>query len=231
MRPAPTTPTARPPAPDPRTRHLSWINDRPQQVALQPTTFYNLDCAYCYLPGRASKSTMPVEVAELTAAGGRPVRIIWHAGEPLAPFEPLRAEGRVQQAVQTNATLVDRRWCDLLAAHGVRVGVSIDGPRALNARRVDRAGRAAFDRIVRGINALREHGVPFSVISLVSRESLHAPEVLLDYLADLGCRSIDLNIEEHEGVNTSREVPKPDWCASAPRNAPTPPTSWLRCAT
>ncbi|MGW4690965.1 cyclophane-forming radical SAM peptide maturase AmcB [Kitasatospora cineracea] len=226
MRPAPTTPAARPPTPDPRARYLSWITDRPRQVVLQPTTFCNLDCSYCYLPGRAVKTTMPLQVAEavarsvteLTDAGGPPVRIIWHAGEPLAlgrvrfaellaPFEPLRAEGRVQHAVQTNATLLNRRWCDLLAAHGVRVGVSIDGPRALNARRVDRTGRAAFDRILRGIDTLREHGLPFSVISVVSRESLHEPEALLDYLASLGCRSIGLNIEEHEGVNTGREVP------------------------
>ncbi|BAJ31697.1 hypothetical protein KSE_59270 [Kitasatospora setae KM-6054] len=215
-----------PPTSDPRARYLRWISDRPRQVVLQPTTFCNLDCSYCYLPGRAVKNAMPVEVAaavarsvtELTDASGPPVRIIWHAGEPLtlgrvrfaellAPFESLRAEGRVQHAVQTNATLIDDRWCDLLAVHGVRVGVSVDGPRVLNARRVDRAGRAAFDRILRGIGALREYGLPFSVISVVSRESLHAPEALLDHLTALGCRSIGLNIEEYEGVNTGRAVP------------------------
>ncbi|MGW4384140.1 cyclophane-forming radical SAM peptide maturase AmcB [Kitasatospora sp. NPDC004531] len=224
--PAPAQPETCSPVLEPRTRYLRWIADRPRQVVLQPTTFCNLDCSYCYLPGRAVKSAMPVEVAEavarsvaeLTATGGPPVRIIWHAGEPLAlgrarfaellaPFEALRAEGRVQHAVRTNATLVNDRWCDLLAAHGVRVGVSIDGPRALNARRVDRAGRPAHDRILRGIDRLREHGLPFSVISVVSRENLNAPEALLDHLSCLGGRSIGLNIEEHEGANTSRATP------------------------
>ena len=68
---------------------------------------------------------------------------------------------------------------------------------------------------MKGIDRLRERGIPFSVIAVVSQESIHEPERLLDFLAGLGCDTIGLNIEEIEGVNTG----------ASRRHASTPPTS------
>jgi uncharacterized protein len=199
----------------------------PQTVVVQPTTWCNLDCHYCYLPFRKLKHRMPVEVAAALATAvalfeetEHPVGIVWHGGEPLAvgpaayeallaPFEPLRRAGRIQHYVQTNATLITETWCDLLAGHDVRVGVSIDGPATMNAERVDLRGRPALDRILRGITRLREHGIPFSVISVVGAAGIQAPEDLLDFLAGLGARSVGFNIEEIEGANTARQPPTP----------------------
>lgn len=199
----------------------------PQTVVVQPTTWCNLDCRYCYLPFRKAKHQMPVEVAEALARAvgrlddtGHPIGIVWHGGEPLtvgrrtlsallAPFEALRRAGRVHHYVQTNATLLTEAWCDLLAAHEVRVGVSVDGPATLNAERVDLRGKHAFDRILRGITQLREHGIPFSVISVVGTTGITMPEELLDFVATLGCHSAGFNIEEAEGDNTGRQQPTP----------------------
>ncbi|MFG2210504.1 hypothetical protein [Streptomyces sp. NPDC048638] len=64
--------------------------------------------------------------------------------------------------------------------------MSIDGPAALNAERVDLRGKPAFDRILRGIALLREHGIPFSVISVVGKLGILGitmPEELLEFLA------------------------------------------------
>ncbi len=168
---------------------------------------------------------MHPQVAEATAESltdltdeAHPVGIVWHGGEPLAvgpdtfatllaPFERLRQQGRVHHYVQTNATLVTDTWCELLSDHEVRVGVSIDGPAALNADRVDLRGKPAFDRILRGIRRLRDHGIPFSVISVVATETITRPEELLEFLTKLGCTSAGFNIEEVEGVNTGRQAP------------------------
>ncbi|WP_326812371.1 radical SAM protein [Streptomyces scopuliridis] len=200
----------------------------PQTVVVQPTTWCNLDCRYCYLPFRKLTHQMPVEVAGALAEAvaqfedsGHPIGIVWHGGEPLAvalqkftallaPFEGLRRAGRIHHYVQTNATLITERWCDLLAAYDVRVGVSIDGPAAVNAERLDLRGRPAFDRILRGIAQLREHGIPFSVISVVGTTGITMPEDLLEFLVSLGCHSAGFNIEEIEGVNTSRKPPAPE---------------------
>ncbi|MFJ6126418.1 cyclophane-forming radical SAM peptide maturase AmcB [Streptomyces griseoviridis] len=214
-----------------RSRPSSWrarYHQRfaaPQTVVVQPTTWCNLDCRYCYLPFRRLRHQMSPEVAEALAQAvgrlddsGHPIGIVWHGGEPLAvgrqhfrsllaPFETLRRAGRVHHYVQTNATLITDTWCELLASYDVRVGVSIDGPAALNAERVGLRGKPAFDRILRGITTLRECGVPFSVISVVGTLGISMPEELMEFLDSLGARSVGFNIEEIEGVNTDREPP------------------------
>jgi uncharacterized protein len=213
------------------TRYARWFADRPQTVVLQPTTWCNLDCSYCYLPMRRLKHQMAPQAAEAVAKSltdltdeAHPIGVVWHGGEPLsvgpgkftnllAPFEELRQQGRVHHYVQTNATLVTDTWCKLLSDHEVRVGVSIDGPAALNADRIDLHGKPAFDRINRGIARLREHAIAFSAIAVVGTDAIHQPERLLDFLAGLGCRSVGINIEEVEGANTDRQPPTPEQAA------------------
>lgn len=101
-------------------------------LVLQPTSFCNLDCSYCYLPDRRSRQLMSLSVATACARSieqqdsAYPVSVVWHGGEPtatpidvfqelLAPFEALRRAGRVRHEIQTNATLMNERWCDLFA--------------------------------------------------------------------------------------------------------------------
>ncbi|MFJ7277902.1 radical SAM protein [Kitasatospora sp. NPDC098663] len=123
-------------------------------------------------PERCSGPSRPARPSHRPGTG---IEIIWHAGEPLtigrrrfaelmAPFEPLRQAGLVEHSVQTNAVLLNPAWCEFLTGYGFRVGVSIDGPAALNQQRVDWAGRPAFDRIMKGIGCLREHDVRFSAM-------------------------------------------------------------------
>ncbi|MFI7574642.1 cyclophane-forming radical SAM peptide maturase AmcB [Micromonospora sp. NPDC049497] len=186
----------------------------PSYVVMQPTTLCNLDCAYCYLPFRASDRRMAVAVAEAVAASVNPwagagrFSVVWHGGEPLAvgrehlaallaPFAP-----EVEHHVQTNATLIDDEWCAFFVEHGMRVSVSVDGPRERNGDRVTRAGRPAYDRIVRGIAALRRHGLPFSALAVVARPEPGLATELYEYFLDLGCDVLGVNIEETEGVNT-----------------------------
>ncbi|WP_189115020.1 cyclophane-forming radical SAM peptide maturase AmcB [Pilimelia terevasa] len=200
---------------------MRGVAERPAYVVMQPTTLCNLDCAYCYLPLRAANRRMSVPVAEAVAAAangwaaeGR-FSVVWHGGEPLAagrahlaalmaPFDPA-----VEHHVQTNATLVDDRWCAFFADHDMRVSVSVDGPRAHNAARVDRGGRPAYDRIAAGVAALRRHGVAFSALCVVSDPAPEAAAALYGYFLDLGCDVLGINIEEQEGVNARANAHDP----------------------
>jgi uncharacterized protein len=185
----------------------------PSYVIMQPTTLCNLDCAYCYLPSRAHDRRMPVAVAEAVAASvngwvertGR-FSVVWHGGEPtsagrahlarlMAPF------AEVEHHIQTNATLLDDAWCEFLAGHEVRVGISVDGPPALTARRVTRGGRPAYDQIMRGIDALRRHGIPFAALCVVADPCPGVASELYAFFAELGCYALGINVEEREGVN------------------------------
>jgi uncharacterized protein len=193
---------------------MRGISPLPGYVVMQPTTLCNLDCTYCYLPFRAVERRMPVEVAEAVADAVNPwaragrFSVVWHGGEPLAAGrEPLAAllapfDPAVEHHVQTNATLVDDAWCAFFAEHRIRVSISVDGPRARNGDRVTRGGAPAYDRIRRGVDTLRRHGLPFSALAVVSRPEPGLATELYDYFLDLGCDVLGINIEEQEGVNT-----------------------------
>jgi uncharacterized protein len=191
-------------------------------VVMQPTTLCNLDCGYCYLPFRGSDRPMSAAVAARVAesvngwaANGR-FSVVWHGGEPMAAGREHLArlmapfDDTVEHHVQTNATLIDDAWCDFFTEHRMRVSVSVDGPEHRNAERVTRGSRPAFDRIMRGIDALRRHGIPFSALCVVGHPEPGLATELYDWFLELGCDVLGINIEELEGVNTrtNRHAPE-----------------------
>src|SRR4029450_10657855 len=103
--------------------------------------------------------------------------------------------------IQTNATLIDDAWCDFFTTHDVRVSVSVDGPEARNHDGATHGHRPAYDRIVKGIEALRRHGIPFSALCVVGRPQPGLATELYSYFLDLGCEVLGINVEELEGVN------------------------------
>ncbi|WP_432826050.1 cyclophane-forming radical SAM peptide maturase AmcB [Dactylosporangium sp. CA-092794] len=192
-----------------------------RMVVVQPTTRCSWKCDYCYLTTRDQRLEMTPAVAEGVARGiaaqdcADPVTVVWHGGEPLslrkerfeqllAPFESLRAAGRVRHSVQTNASLISAEWCDLFSRYGFSVGVSIDGPEWANAHRLDAGGRPAFHRAMRGMDALKRHGLRFTVIAVVTAETIGRADELVDFFNDLGAAGVGFNLEEFEGAN-SRE--------------------------
>jgi len=194
-----------------------------EMVVLQPTPFCNIDCTYCYLPQRSVKALMSQDTvralfSKVFASGwlGAELTVLWHAGEPLvAPIsfyeaafqtiEALRpAALRVRQAIQTNGMLISPAWCQLFRTWQVAVGVSIDGPRRINDHhRLGRDGRSTFARALAGLRLLRAERLPFHVISVLTEQSLAAPEELLQFYLEEGIEDVCFNVEESEGEHLS----------------------------
>ncbi len=199
-----------------------------QLLVLQPTPFCNIDCRYCYLPHRTSKqvvgeATLTNLFSQLFASGWvrDELSVVWHAGEPMVlPIDFYRRAFRLIEELrllpialthsfQTNGTLIDDAWCAFFAEHGVRVGVSVDGPQRLHdINRLTRNGRGTFDRTIAGIRRLRQHGVPFHVISVLSAESLAVPREMFDFYVSEGIDRVCFNVEESEGDHVSRSFGK-----------------------
>jgi uncharacterized protein len=193
-------------------------------VVLQPTSACNLNCAYCYVPGRNRDNRMLPSVTEGVARMieelpvGKPIDVLWHCGEPLAcgpeyfakliaPFADLEKAGRVTHSVQTNATLIDARWLDLFRAHpALTVGVSLDGPSWANLARVDWKGAESYEKALRGICRLQAANIEFDVLAVVTDQLLDQASVLYDFFAGLGCRTLGINVEERAGINEHREM-------------------------
>ncbi|MFE2426928.1 cyclophane-forming radical SAM peptide maturase AmcB [Streptomyces sp. NPDC059373] len=213
-----TATDAVPLAPDP-----TRVADAYRMVVMQPTTFCNLDCRYCYLALRGERLEMPPGVAAAVAADiavqddSAQVTVLWHGGEPTAlsparfrqllePFEELRSTGRVRHSVQTNATLITDEWCELFRTYGFSVGVSLDGPPDTTTERVNRAGRPAHQQIMAGVRRLQAAGLALSVIAVITPETVHRGTEIIEFLHGAGFDRIGFNLEEREGVNEDRPM-------------------------
>jgi uncharacterized protein len=188
-------------------------------LVVQPTPFCNLDCRYCYLPDRSRTDRMSAGVLDAAfrwvfASGlvRAPFTVSWHAGEPMV-LRPdfyavaFAAAARhnaggvpITHSFQTNGTLIDQGWCDFIKVQRVQIGVSVDGPDFLHDRhRVDRRGTRTHERVVRGIRRLRDNGIPFHVITVLTGEALDYPDELYEFYVEHGIEQVGFNVEEIEG--------------------------------
>jgi uncharacterized protein len=147
---------------------------------------------------------------------GDSVRILWHAGEPLAvglefferATEVIReltpAGVRVTQTMQTNGTPLNEAWCRFFVSEKILVGLSVDGPENIHDRHRRSLGGAPTHALVeRGIELLRKHGIPLHGLAVLTPQSLRFADEIFDFFADAGFKSLSFNLEETEGVHAS----------------------------
>ena len=177
----------------------------------------NLDCSYCFFlskeelyPGstfRMNDDVLEAYLRQLLEAHRDPeVTVSWQGGEPtlmgigffrrvVELVEQLRRPDQVvEHTIQTNATLLDDEWASFFADHDFLVGVSIDGPRELHdAYRVDKGGKPTFDRVTRGLETLKRHGVRWNALTTVHHANEdHGVEVYRFLRDDLGAEYVQL---------------------------------------
>ena len=170
----------------------------------------NLDCKYCFYlekenlyPG-TTKWAMSRELLEryihqyIAAQPLDEVHFAWQGGEPtllgvdffraVVELQRRFANGKtIQNALQTNGTLIDDGWAGFLAEHHFLVGVSIDGPRELHdCYRIDKGQAPTFDRVMRGIAKLKEHNVEFNTLTVVHRKNSAHPIEVYRFLKEIG---------------------------------------------
>jgi uncharacterized protein len=204
----------------------------------------NLDCQYCFFLSKEAlypgdRFRMGDDLVEtylrqlLDSQPDGTVVIAWQGGEPtlmgvdffaraVETAERLRRPGQtLEHTIQTNGTLLDDAWGELLARHGFLVGLSIDGPPALHdAYRVDKRGEPTSAKVLRGWEVLRRHGVDVNVLCTVHAANQDHPLEVYRYLRDtLGAQHVQLIpiVEQHEvdgvatGELTERSVDPVAW--------------------
>jgi uncharacterized protein len=179
----------------------------------------NLNCSYCYMYNKGDSSFrlrpkfMSREVAEAMLAriasygqrhNLRKIAFALHGGEPLLIgtewvqwfLERAHAIGSSAGiafafGIQTNGTLLDQDWVDLLSTHKVMIGVSCDGPEEWNdLSRSDFAGGGSYSKIRAAIELLAAtRGADWGVLTVVN--PLAPPRAVLKHFVDLGVDQID----------------------------------------
>ena len=191
-------------------------------IMLKPAgSLCNLSCAYCYYLDKAdiyggkeprmNEEMLETVIREYIAANDVPeVTFNWHGGEPLVlgldfyrkamDLERKYADGKtVFNTLQTNGTLLTPQWADFLRDNNFLVGISIDGPRDIHDKyRKDKGGAPTFDKVLRGLTLLREHGVEFNTMSTVNKASEGRGLEVYRFLQSIGSRYMQfMPVVEH----------------------------------
>lgn len=174
----------------------------------------NLDCSYCFylektklFPRnhlfRMSDAVLEAYVRSYIAAQpGEVASFAWQGGEPtlagLPFFEKVvalqarHAGGkRIENAFQTNGTLLNDAWCTFFRKHSFLVGISIDGPQSLHdAYRVDRKGRPTYRDVIRGVELCKKHQVAFNTLTVINAKNVTKPLEVYRFLREIGSEFI-----------------------------------------
>lgn len=130
------------------------------------------------------------------------VLFTWHGGEtlmrPVAFYKRAlelqrRYAGgrRIDNAIQTNGTLITDEWARFFKENNFLVGVSIDGPKEYHdAYRRTRTGRPSWYGVMQGIRTLEKHGVEWNALAVVNALNAEHPEEFYRFFKDLNCRFI-----------------------------------------
>jgi uncharacterized protein len=169
-------------------------------VVAKPTgPLCNLNCAYCFylekkaLFGAGKKYRMTdgllsVFIKNYIQSQPSPVvEFIWQGGEPtlsgLDFFKkvvelqrPFARRKMIRNSLQTNGTLLTRKWCEFLKKYNFMVGISLDGPKEIHDRyRRDRRGNGTFDRVMQGLKLLQKYRIEYNVMACVARDTAKQP--------------------------------------------------------
>jgi len=179
----------------------------------------NLRCKYCYHEGirrdRVDVMNDKVLLGTIKAAVGlaRQIDFLWHGGEStLAGLnfykkavawqrEFLKGQ-KVKNIIQTNGTLLTDEWAEFFSKEDFFVSISIDGPQALhNANRIFAGGRGSFEKVINGINLIKEQQ-KVGLLCIVNSANVAYPEEIYAFMKSTGNRGFEANLctETVEGV-------------------------------
>lgn len=196
-------------------------------VMLKPSgSSCNLRCTYCYYLEKSKlypediKPRMDDELLELfirqfiEAHEVPVVTFTWQGGEPTlmgldfykkaVKLQKKYANGkRIDNAFQTNGTLLTDEWCEFLAENRMLVGISLDGMEHIhNMYRKTASGGPTFHRVMRGIELLKKHKVEFNTLSVVNRYSAQYATETYRFLKNIGSGFMQfLPVVERYGID------------------------------
>lgn len=213
---------------------MSTINPfaRPLYVMLKPAgSLCNLRCKYCYYLEKnalyteqknhvISDEMLDKFIREYIEAQTSPdVLFCWHGGETLMrPISFYRraielqrkyARGRrIDNTIQTNATMLTDEWCEFFRENNFLVGVSIDGPQEFHDEyRRTATGKPTFHKVMQGIRLLNKHNVDWNALAVVNDFNADYPLEFYNFFKEIGCHYIQFTpiverrIERKDGLS------------------------------
>lgn len=168
----------------------------PINVLIKPaSSSCNLRCGYCFYHDEAinrsqqsygimTGETLESIIKKSLAYASESCTFCFQGGEPtLAGLDFFKAAIDLQKkynikklninnALQTNGTLIDHKWAAFFAENKFLIGVSLDGHQSLNdLYRRDTKGGGTFEAVMRGIETLKHFKVEFNILTVVTAQT------------------------------------------------------------
>lgn len=188
---------------------------RPLYVMTKPAgSLCNLACRYCYYTEKSKlyannpRHVMSDELLErftrqyIEMQTTPSVLFTWHGGETMMrpisfykkalELQKKYAGGRIiDNAIQTNGTLITDEWAQFFKDHNFLVGVSIDGPQEFHDEyRKSRTGRPSWYQVMQGIKILNRHNVEWNAMAVINDYNGNYPLEFYHFFKEIGCRYI-----------------------------------------
>ena len=197
-----------------------------REFILKVASRCNLNCSYCYEyqhgdeSWRLASKLMRSQVYEaaanriaehIRAHKLKEVAVALHGGEPLLlgpkrlaniaealrdRIGPTGAELAI--TMQTNCVLMSKEIAEVIQEYNINVGISLDGDKDGNdLNRVDHRGHGSYERVLQGINILKEYapGEPNGILAVI--DIRNDPLKTFDAIASLQVRNIDFLLPHH----------------------------------
>lgn len=165
-------------------------------IIVKPTYDCNMSCSYCSVEGYDTSPRMSLETVDrlferVTSFCGtdKTIYLVWHGGEPLLLGPGFYdyigrktgeyGEFRIINGLQTNATLLNDEFIDVMLRHKFQFSTSIDGPAEIHNRsRRDKHGEPTFDKVMESVTSLRARGINVGAITVLNRLNIdYMPEI------------------------------------------------------
>lgn len=135
-------------------------------------------------------------------------RIAFHGGEPLLVGKKYFIQMMdyltntlsafvMKYSLQTNATLIDDEWLEILSHYKIAVAASIDGPATVNKNRIYRNGKSSINETVRGINLLKNSNVDFAGVICVIQPYSSGKDVVDFFVKQLQLEWFDFLLPDY----------------------------------
>jgi uncharacterized protein len=172
----------------------------------------NLNCSYCYYleKERLYENRKSLQMSDDTlekyiesyiqAQPVAEVLFTWHGGETLLrdisfyrkalTFQKKYGRGRnIDNVLQTNGTLLTDEWCKFFKDNNFLIGISIDGPEHCHdVYRKNKAGKATFQQVMKGIELLQKHQVEFNTLSVINDYNVDYPLEIYNFFKEIGTK-------------------------------------------
>lgn len=168
----------------------------PYTILISPSMRCNLRCTGCYAANYSKKDDIPFEEVDRLIKEARDLGvyyIIVLGGEPFFNEYMLDIYEKYDDVFFTpftNGTLFDEKLADRLAKLGnVMPMFSLEG---FKEETEGRRGDGVFDAVMKGMDLLREKGIPFGVSSATSRNNVDVvtSDKFIDMIIEKGARLI-----------------------------------------